>query len=183
MKRLWMFAFALLLAGCAAGEVSPPQFLGSESAPVVIEEFSDLQCPACAAISPQIADIVKKNPDRLKLVYYHFPLSQHTFARPAAEAAECAGDQGKFWEFIHEVFRRQPELGGDDFLTNVATGLGLDETVFNECVKSGSKKATVLNHLSLGTRRGVSYTPYVMVNGQVVRFTGPDAFEAYVNSL
>jgi len=174
----------LFLTACAPSEedLGPRASLGNANAPVLIQEFSDLQCPACASISPKVEKIVKENPTIARLEYYHFPLPQHEYAFRAAEASECANDQGKFWEYIQTAFKNQRQLT-DDNLRTFAGNLGLDEDLFNECFNSRQKKAKVKSDLYQGRRLRVNSTPSLFVNGDLVRWSNPEQFENYIKSL
>ncbi len=179
-----LLILALILSGCAgnsAPRTSQPS-VGSSDAPVVVEEFSDLQCPACAYISPQVKQVVEANPSIAQMRYFHFPLPQHTQAFKAAEAAECALDQGKFWEYVELTFQNQKDLNAD-LLYTMAKTLELDEVKFTECLDSGSKKDLVKADLNEGYRRGVRATPTIYVNGQETRFTSIESFGNYLQSL
>lgn len=172
-----------LLSACKpAQDFGPRPFLGSETASVVIKEFSDLQCPACAAISPQVEKLVRENPTLAKFEYYHFPLPQHQFAFKAAEASECAADQGQFFEYIAAAFEHQQELT-DEGLKQRATELGLDQEAFDTCLDSGVKKDKVKADLYEGRQLQVNSTPSLFVNGQLVRWSNAEEFEGYLRSL
>src|SRR3989338_6014196 len=139
-KFLILPVFLILLLGCSDGGGSPPlsrvrPSLGNASAPVLVEEFSDLQCPACGQVSPQVAEIVRKNSTVAQLHFYHFPLPQHESAFAAAEASECAGDQGKFWEYTDLIFKDQKNLN-KDFLYTLGTALSLDSASFKACLET-----------------------------------------------
>src|SRR3989344_868387 len=83
---------------------------GPAEAKVTVVEFSDLQCPACRAVQPAIAQVINKYPDQVRVIFRHFPLKTiHTYAQLAAQAAEAAGEQDKFWEMHDLLFNRQPE--------------------------------------------------------------------------
>ena len=185
IKKLFpLFILALVLAGCSgnsAPRASQPT-LGNPNASVVVEEFSDLQCPACGLISPQVKQVVEANPNIAQLRYFHFPLPQHPYAFKAAEAAECALDQGKFWDYVGLTFQNQKNLNFDS-LYSMAKTLGLDESKFKECLDSGSKKDLVKADLGEGYRRGVRATPTIYVNGQEARFTSYESFGNYLQSL
>lgn len=184
-KSLFLsLASVLLLSACATGEPvdATPFTLGNDDAPVTIVEFSDLQCPACANISPQVEEFVKSNPSLARMEYKHFPLTQHTFAMDAAQAAECAGDQGEFWEYANFLFDNQSNFS-KDFFYEAADELGLDRTAFDECYDSGSKRGKVLAHMQEGRALGVNSTPSLFINGEKVRFPGREALEEYVKSL
>lgn len=181
-KLIFTFSVLLALTACSTAEPGEKDTLGNADAPVLIEEFSDYQCPACANISPQLEAVVKRNPDIARFNYYHFPLSQHQRAFPAAEAAECANDQGKFWEYSAFLFKNQNNLT-DDAFKSFADKLKLDRTAFDECLESGSKKSMVKADLYEGRRRKVSYTPSIFVNGQLLKWPGAEQFEVYLKTL
>ncbi|QQR84133.1 thioredoxin domain-containing protein [Candidatus Peregrinibacteria bacterium] len=180
--------FAFLLTACSLSDAPTTiegrtrATVGSDNATVVIQEFSDLQCPACAAIGPQMEAFVRENPTLARLEYYHFPLPQHTNAFKAAEASECALDQGKFWEFVQFAFSNQEQLGTDSLKT-FAGKLGLNQEQFDTCLDEGQKRDFVRSDLALGRQMGVNATPSFYVNGQLVRWSGQEEFGAYVRSL
>src|SRR3989344_8159194 len=106
------------------------QVLGSEDAKVTIVEFSDFQCPACGAAHPVVKQVIKEYGDRILFVYRHFPLlATHQYALKAAEAAEAAGEQGKFWEYHDLLFAKQDNLKTED-LKRYAQELELDTAKF-----------------------------------------------------
>jgi protein-disulfide isomerase len=156
--------------------------LGRSNAPLLIEEFSDLQCPACAQISPQVERIVKDNPHLARMKYYHFPLAQHENAFQAAEASECAADQGHFWDYVGLLFKNQKSLNQDN-LIKLGESFPMDQEKFSVCVKSGEKKAMVKADLFEGRTRGVRATPTFYINGQQVQFGGYDPFLRYLQTL
>ncbi|MDH5597361.1 MAG: DsbA family protein [Candidatus Peregrinibacteria bacterium] len=173
---------SLLLAACSSGEITPPHSLGNPDAKVLIEEFSDPECPACANISPQVEQFVKDNPSLARMEYYHFPLSQHKFAFIVAEGAECAGDQGKFWEYLDTIFETQASLS-EDHIFKVADSLELDRTTFDACVDDHKYKSKILSHMAEGSRRRIPGTPTLFVNGEMVRWSDPETFKSYLESL
>lgn len=185
MKKLVSLGMlsAFLLAACNTTPVdSTPQMLGNPNAPILVEEFSDPQCPACAAVSPQVEKIILENPDLARMEYYHFPLSFHKHAFLTAQATECAADQGMFWEYLGQVFETQANLS-EDHLYSLANSLELDETQFDECLSSGKYKSKVRAHQAEGSRRNVRATPTIFVNGEMIRWSGPETFKAYLESL
>lgn len=188
MKRTFILSltilFASILSACtpSSQDFGPRPFIGNADAPVLIEEFSDLQCPACAFVTPQVEDFVRANPNLARMEYYHFPLNQHEYAYPAAEGAECAADQGKFWEYVDLAFKNQKQFS-DDIFYAVADQLGLDSAAFKECFDGHHKKDLVTAHLYEGRARGVRSTPSLFVNGQYIKFEGIEIFEAYVKGL
>lgn len=159
---------------------------GDASAPVTIIEFSDFQCPFCGRFFedalPQIEDKYVKT-GKVKFVYRDFPLeSIHPQARPAAEAAECAHEQGKFWEFHDKLFANQQGLSVDNF-KKWAQELGLESTQFNDCVDSKKYADEVSKDLADGSAAGVSGTPAFFVNGHELSGAQPfSAFEAVIEA-
>lgn len=172
-KLLLIFGILVVLSGCSKSDSNGPQILGSNSAPVVIEEFSDLECPNCAIISPQIEEVVRKNPKLVQLHFYHYPLSIHPFAFVAAEAAECAGDQGEFWEFTDLIFQNQSDLN-EDFLKNAAETLKLNREDFDTCLEQRKYKSKVQAHLTEGQARSIPGTPTIFVNGEEYQWAGKE---------
>ena len=186
MKKITYITFILFsllaLTACDPADTSLPASLGNSNATVLIEEFSDFECPACGKIGPELEDLISRNPDIARLEFHHFPLSYHKNAFRAAEAAECALDQGKFWEFSELAFGNQKNLT-DDNLKSFAAQLGLDQAVFDECFDSNKKRSKIKSDISYAIRRGLSYTPSIYVNGQLVQWSGVETFEAYLKSL
>lgn len=182
---LSLYFFTILtLTACVSGggAITPPASLGNPSAKVVIDEFSDFECPWCAVIAPQIKQIAERNSDFAQLNFYHFPLSYHPIAFLAAEAAECAHDQGKFWEFSEKAFQNQQDLS-EERLKSIAKETGAEEGRFNACLDSHEKKEQIRSNLAEGKKRQLSYTPSVYVNGQLIQWESAEKFEAYVKSL
>ena len=177
-----LFTIFLLSACDQNGSDNSPHLLGKSSAPVLIEEFSDVECPACSVVSPQVEKLARNNSDIVQLKYYHFPLSYHKHAFTGAEAAECAGDQGKFWEYLGLEFKNQKSLS-DDFFYTLAKEVGLNEETFRTCLEGQNKKAKVVSHLREGQKRQIPGTPSLFVNGQIVKWSGYEEFEKYVKSL
>lgn len=185
MKKFTLLTLlsAFLLTACGGVPVdSSPQKLGRADAKVLIEEFSDPECPACAATSPQLEQFVKDNPTLARLEYYHYPLSYHKYAFITAEATECAGDQGKFWEYLDTIFENQSSLS-EDYLYKVADSLELGRTAFDACMDDHTYKGKILSHMAEGSRRRLPGTPTIYVNGQMVKWGGAEAFKAYLESL
>lgn len=172
----------LLLTACGGPVDSTPQTLGRLDAPVLIEEFSDPECPACATISPQLEQLVRDNPGLARMEYYHFPLSYHKNAFIAAEAAECAGDQGKFWQYLDTIFENQSSLS-EDYFYKIADSLELDRETFDVCLNDHHHKGKILSHMAEGSRRRLPGTPTIFVNGQMVRWSDAETFKAYLESL
>lgn len=139
-----------------------------DKAKVVLVEYSDYECPFCSRHHPTLQALVDKYGDDVAWVYRHFPLTSiHPEAKPAALAAECANEQGKFWEFTDEMFANQASLG-DDFYLEVAGDLGLNVNKFTECYESEKYKDVVDEQMASGRAAGVSGTPATFVNGQMI---------------
>ncbi|MFH1667865.1 MAG: DsbA family protein [Candidatus Komeilibacteria bacterium] len=144
---------------------------GAKNPKVTLVEFSDFQCPYCSSAHTTIAQLVADYGDDVAWVYRHFPLdSIHPMARQAAEASECANEQGKFWEFADSLFANQDDLKqGDAILYQVAAQIGLDTGDFTDCVDSGKYATKVNTDYQEGGANGVTGTPGTFVNGQLVK--------------
>ena len=161
--------------------------LGDPNAPVTLIEFSDFQCPFCRKFYKETLPQIKKEyilTGKAKLVYRDFPLVQiHPGATPAAEGAECAQDQGKFWEMHDAIFDEQEKLGSGtvqftaDDVKKWAANIGLDTSKFNQCLDSGKYKQEVEKDLADGSAAGVNGTPATFVNGRLV--SGAQPFSAF----
>jgi protein-disulfide isomerase len=138
---------------------------GKKDAPVELVEFSDFQCPFCQRMAPTLKEVKQKYPDKVKIVYRQFPLTNiHPFAFKAAEASLCANEQGKFWELHDVMFSDQKKLGVSD-LKAAAKSLGMDEGKFNSCLDSGRYVEQVQKDSKEAQRLGVTGTPAIFING------------------
>ena len=170
-------------------------FLGPVDAEITIVEFSDFQCPYCAAAMdlhdglvsqfkasdpsweaavPKLKELAKEG--KIKFVFRDFPLGGHQFAQKAAEAAECAEEQGKFWEYHDMLFANYTALDVAS-LKQYAASLGLDSTAFDNCLDSGQMAAEVQSDFADGTAYGVTGTPAFFVNGTLV--SGAASFSVF----
>jgi protein-disulfide isomerase len=143
---------------------------GSKNAPITIVEFSDFQCPFCARFYAQTLPSIEENyikTGKVKFIYRDFPLNFHQYAQKAAEAAECADEQGKFWEYHDILFQKQSEWSsaGIEKLKEYAQNFGLDIAKFNECLDSGKYTGEVQKDYSDGSNYGVTGTPTFFING------------------
>lgn len=143
---------------------------GNPQATVYLVEFSDFQCPGCGAAFPFVSDIVAEHSDKLEFGYRHFPFAQHDFAQLAAEAAEAAGVQGKFWEMHDLLFENQQEIS-DEFIQELAKELELDMDQFNEALDLGTFSNKVTKDQLFGTQIGVNSTPTFFLNGKKMNFS------------
>lgn len=160
--------------------------LGNKNAPITLIEFSDFQCPFCRKFMIDTLPQIKKeyiDTGKVKLVYRDFPLSFHPGAAPAAEGAECAEDQGKFWEMHDAIFNEQEKQGSGTIQFGIAdvkkwaAKIGLDTAKFNQCLDSGKYKAEVEKDIADGTAAGVTGTPAIFINGRLV--VGAQPFSAF----
>ncbi|MGE0451804.1 MAG: thioredoxin domain-containing protein [Vicinamibacterales bacterium] len=154
---------------------------GPAGAKVEIIEFSDFQCPFCQRAYPTVQQVLETYGDRINLVYRHYPLPNHPNARPAAEAAACAADQGKFWEYHDHLFGNPNQLT-DAGLREQAVAIGLDSKAFNECVDSRRHKDLVDADVAAADAAGVTGTPAFFVNGRAIEGAQPfDAFKRVID--
>lgn len=145
--------------------------LGNPNAKVSVIEYSDFQCPFCGRMFSETLPKLKENfvkTGKVKFIYRHFPLSSiHQYAQKAAEASECASEQGKFWEYHDMIFERQNSLSADN-LKAWAKGLGLDSNRFDSCLDSDKYAAIIEADLNEGSALGVNGTPATFVNGKLI---------------
>lgn len=154
-------------------------FTGDENAPVVMIEFSDFECPFCGRFFNETLSQVEEkyiNTGKVKFVYRDFPLSFHPNAQKAAEAGECANEQGKFWEMHDMIFENQSAIAVANLKT-YAANLGLNTGQFNSCLDSGKYADEVASDVADGTAAGVSGTPTFFINGQIL--VGAQPFSAF----
>ena len=154
---------------------------GGEKALVTLVEFTDFQCPSCAKTQPALERITAEYGDRVRLVVRDYPLTQHKDAQKAAEAAEAAREQGKYWEYAALLFQNQSALQTDK-LKEYATRVGLDRAKFDAALDSGKFSESVHRDLHDGDRVGVMGTPTVFLNGRRVADTSYEGLKAAVES-
>jgi len=157
--------------------------VGPANAPITIVEFSDFQCPYCKLSVPTIKEILVKYPDKVRVVYRDSPGPNHPHAQQAAEAAQCAGDQGKFWEYHDSLFERQAPGAGWNF-TELAREVGLNQDVFATCLNTRRYREEVAKDLHDGLNLGVTNTPTFFINGRPLVGAQPFAeFQAVIDRL
>ncbi len=146
--------------------------IGNETALVTVTEYGDMQCPACKGAHEMLTKPILETYDgRIRFEFKHFPLQNiHAFALEAAQSAECAADQGKFWEYFDVIYQKQARLSSAA-LREWAAELSLDTVLFERCLKSEIKKKTVLDDFNEGQKKGVNSTPTYFVNGTRVTNT------------
>lgn len=154
-----------------------PSF-GPADAPITIIEFSDYQCPFCRKWFDEVYARLKETyPDKVRFVYRDFPLTNiHPEAQPAAEAADCANEQGVFWEYHDKLFGGTLELGQEAYI-QYASELGLDLTKFKQCLEERRYQKEVEADLEYAANLGVNSTPTFFING--IPIIGAQPFEVF----
>ena len=181
-----LLAAVVLIAGLASHAaaqtgvigVDDDPALGSPDAKVTIIEFGDYQCPSCRMFWKDVEPRLKKDyidTGKVKLVFRDFPLMQiHPEALLAAMAVNCAGEQGKYWQYHDKVFREQYNRGDDIIrmkaadLKKWAKDIGVDQAKFDQCLDSEKFKNEVMKDKADGDAAGVQGTPTFFVNGRVM---------------
>lgn len=158
---------------------------GNVNALITIIEYSDFQCPACASYAPVMKRLSQEFPDKLRIIYRHFPLvSVHANAVEAARAAEAAGLQGKFWEMHDMLFEKQDEWSKDgspkDKFTSYAQELELDEEKFLADYESKAIEEKVDQDLASANQLRLNSTPSFFLDGEKISPGGYDEFKALV---
>jgi protein-disulfide isomerase len=141
---------------------------GNANAKGTVIIYMDFQCPYCARLHAEMLALYKGTDTRW--IYRHFPLESHPYAEKAAEAAECSGAQGKFWEYSDELFDPNFKIDSDSSFSHLASAVGLDSKVFEACLSSGQFASRVAAQREDGIRRRIAGTPTFFVNGK--RFDG-----------
>jgi protein-disulfide isomerase len=145
--------------------------LGDIEASVTLVEYGDFECPYCAMARPVLEGLVADYPETIRLVYRHFPITTtHPHAALAAEAAEAAGAQGKFWEMHDILFTYQDQLAFE-YLRHYAQAIGLDVRRFDREMMEHVYQAEVRRDFRRGIQDGVNGTPSIFING--LRYDGP----------
>ena len=158
---------------------------GDFNAPITLVEFSDFECPFCARHYPTLTKILDDYKGKVRLVYKHFPLVFHPNGQKAAEASECADEQGKFWEYHDKLFENLAVSGYSlENFKQWAKDLGLNSENFNDCLDSGKFAQKVKDDSQEGLQKGVNGTPATFVNGQLVSGALPyESFKQIIDSL
>jgi protein-disulfide isomerase len=154
---------------------------GPPAAPVIIVEFADFECPACKDSLPVLRQLRDLYKDRVRFIYRDFPLASHPQARPAAEAAQCAHEQGQFWAYHDALFAQAPNLKTSDYVT-LAERVGLNQAEFASCLAGARPKAAVARDLADAQALGLSGTPTFFVNGSYLSgFQTLEAFRQHID--
>ncbi|MFH1469385.1 MAG: thioredoxin domain-containing protein [Pseudomonadota bacterium] len=155
---------------------------GPTSAPIVLVEFTDFQCPYCSRSQATLGALREKYGDKLQIVYKNYPISRHKLAKPAAVAAMAAGMQGKFWEYKHILFERQRELSQDGIFEQIAQEVGLNVPQWKRDLESPEIEKQIREDSQQARKVGVTGTPCFFVNGYKLKGAKPvPAFEAVID--
>ncbi len=158
---------------------------GDAKAPVTIVEFSDYECPFCAKFYTETYKQLEEKyikTGKVKFVYRDFPLSFHPQAQKAAEAAECAGEQGKYYDMHNKLFESGVQ-GGVATFKKYAADLKLDTAKFNTCLDTGAMAAEIRKDFADGQNAGVQGTPGFFVNGKIISGAQPySVFEQIIEA-
>lgn len=159
----------------------PTRVRGNPKAKVMIVEFSDFQCPYCSGVQATLKSLLAKHQDTVALTFRDMPIAQiHPLAPQAAEAARCAGEQGKFWEYHDLLFGDQGRLAQAGLMDKART-LKLDEKQFESCLTSEKYKAQIEQDSKDGMRAGVTGTPGFFINGMFLNGNQPEStFESMI---
>jgi len=138
---------------------------GSRSAPVMVVEFADFQCPYCKQLEPQLEKLKSEFGDKIAIAFKDFPLPAHVNAQKLAEVADCAGEQGKYWDFHDYLFNDMKEFDLAQ-LKDRAKSLSLDSAKFNSCVDTDAEASKIKQDVAEGTRLSITGTPTLFINGR-----------------
>jgi protein-disulfide isomerase len=138
---------------------------GDENAELMLVEYGDYQCPDCGMAYPVVKQLQRHYGKRLRFVYRNFPLEMHAMAEPAAEAAEFAGAEGKFWEMHDAIFTHQKRLS-ETMLMETTEGLGLDGNAAAAAIEDQKFGERIERDMEGGEKSGVHGTPTFFINGK-----------------
>ncbi|MEK9178197.1 MAG: DsbA family protein [Patescibacteria group bacterium] len=164
-------------------EIGHLPILGDKDAPVTVIEFSDFQCPFCKALWTDTLPQIKKeyiDTGKVKFAYRHYPIAAiHPNAQKAAEASECANEQGNFWDYHDQIFKNQSEWESQsaqdalDSFASYANAIGLNGASLKSCIDSGKFADAVKKDLDAGNAAGVNGTPATFINGLLISGAAP----------
>ncbi|MBU0624979.1 DsbA family protein [Patescibacteria group bacterium] len=165
------------------GEIKPidenDHVLGPDDAEVTLIVYTDFECPFCGRFHPTLQQALKEYDGQIQTTIRHFPLSFHANARPAANAAECAGEQGKFFEYANALFENQSSLGSDLY-QQLAEDLNLNTSKFSTCLQEQKYDSKISADMSSGITAGVQGTPGTIIlssNGEPQMVPGAVPYE------
>jgi len=146
--------------------------VGAKDAAITMVEFGYFQCPFCRASETSVKEVRAKYGDKVRLVYMDFPLGIHAHAMDAANAARCAGEQDKFWQYHDAMFADQSKLAPADLKASAAK-LGLDAKKFDACLDKTKYQSQIQQDMAEGTKLGVTGTPTFFINGREITGAQP----------
>jgi protein-disulfide isomerase len=155
-------------------------FLGKEGAPISLVVFSDFQCPFCSKVQPLLDEILKKNPDKLKIVFKHLPLQMHKQAKPAALASIAAHEQGKFWQMHDALFAVSTQLNKET-IEKAAQDIGLDMEKFKKDLAGPTVQEKLKKDMVDAGKAGVGGTPTLFINGRQVKGRGENVLQEMID--
>jgi protein-disulfide isomerase len=187
-KRMSELVDGLRAAGGVRVLIEPPRApvtttgpsRGKENAPVTIVAYSDYECMFCGRSLDTMKKLEQKYGDNVRIVHRDFPLASHRGAPRAAEAAHCAGEQGKFWEIHEKLFANTGGIDDAD-IRKAANDVALDMRAFETCLSSGKHTETWKAARDEGNRVGVSSTPTFFINGRML--LGAVAYEQFARII
>lgn len=162
------------------------QISGTPGSKIILIEYGDFQCPACAKYEPLVQKIRQEYADRMVFVYRHFPLGQHKNAKITAYASEAAGKQGKFWEMHDKIYADQNKWANlstnkaQEMLVGYASSFGLDPELFKKHMDSDEIQDKVGKDYQGGVKAGVNATPTFILNGKKIQPTSYDEFKQFI---
>ncbi len=160
--------------------VDDDPFLGGENAKVTIIEFGCFRCKYTKKAEDTRKQILEKYGDKVKFVFRNFPLPSHDLSRETAEAADCALEQGKYWEYHDKLFENQKDMSVEK-IKEIPSDIGLDTQKFNDCVDSRKYEDEVEKDHQDGLKSGIYGTPTFFINGRPL--VGPNTFEKFVQII
>lgn len=193
LVALTILALPFFVLGQASHPADP--VIGDENAPITFEVFSNFQCPFCARFQLNTFNLINENyikTNKVKAVFRNYPLtSVHKFSQAAAEASECAYEQGAFFEMQKRLFSKQSQWTGEEkkitktrsiyYIKKYAKKLGLDTKKFNKCLVTHKYKKEITRDLLDGQSAGVSGTPAFLINGKL--FSGALPYETVFKAI
>ncbi|MES2216435.1 MAG: thioredoxin domain-containing protein [Patescibacteria group bacterium] len=184
---VWGLIVAMNKPATTVGALSTPpevtaadHVLGTSTAPITVIEYSDFQCPACGIFYPTVEKFIKEASSTVRFVYRHYPLPQHANAPLAAQAAEAAGKQGKFWDMYHLLFENQkdwselPDISARQIFAGYASKIGLNTAQYTTDLDGAEGKLKIRTDYQDGAAIGVNSTPTFFANGKAVNISQPN---------
>src|SRR3989338_1745810 len=175
-----------------AGDISkiPPvtdadYIRGAKNAKITMIEYSDFQCPFCSRHKPTLDKVLADYDGQVRLIYRHFPLTSiHPQAQKSAEASECAGEQGKFWEMHDELFANQTDLAIESLKRYARNISGINGSQFDQCLDSGKYASKINQQAAEAQAGGITGTPGTFVGSELVKGAYPyDTFKQIIDAM